>query len=258
MKIRTWPKFARKIRPRGNLLTQLDEFPDSILVSGCQRSGGTMLAKCISGHSQMTDFAWSRDAELDGALLLSGYAKLPPKGRYCFQTTYLNEQYCEYDKISEPFKLIWLVRNPISVVYSMVHNWRRFALNELFQSCGDELLNGVDRTRYNRWGVLGVKPVSRACLAYNGKVNQLRELSAKLPESSMMVLEYETLVADKHAALAAICSFTQLDLEDGFGATINTASLNKAERISPDERELVTHLCSDAYMQARARVTSLA
>ena len=47
--IKRWPQFEKKVRLRGvELLKRLDDFPDSILVTGCQRSGTTMLTKIIA------------------------------------------------------------------------------------------------------------------------------------------------------------------------------------------------------------------
>ena len=180
--IKTWQKFAKHVRSNGcNLLSRLDEFPNSVLVSGCQRSGGTMLAGIITHSEGMTDFAWSKDDELDGALILSGYADCVPEGRYCFQTTYLNECVTEYYRHTPDFKLIWLLRNPYSVVYSLLHNWKRFALNELFLGCGINLLPEDARRRYERYGLIAINRLTRACLSYNAKISQVSQQLGQIP-----------------------------------------------------------------------------
>jgi len=93
----TWKKFAPEVRPGGcNLLARLDEFPNSILVSGCQRSGTTMLLRLITQSEGMVNYWFGRDDELDAALILSGFEPHTPHGRYSFQTTYLNECAHEY------------------------------------------------------------------------------------------------------------------------------------------------------------------
>jgi Holliday junction resolvasome RuvABC ATP-dependent DNA helicase subunit len=38
----------------------------------------------------MVDFSSGEDDELDAALILAGFVEHTPRGRYCFQTTYLN------------------------------------------------------------------------------------------------------------------------------------------------------------------------
>jgi hypothetical protein len=266
MKITTWQRFAREVRSRGNLLRELHRFPNAVLVSGCQRSGGTMLAHAITRHPEIVDIDWFRDAELHAALILAGVEDVPDAtgpqrgaaqpDRWCFQTTYLNECYPEYIAQPQPFKLIWLVRNPYSVVYSMVANWKRFALNELFDACGAEHLTGVHRERYERWGRFGVRLVTRACAAYVGKVEQMVELKARLPEGSMAIVEYEELVQDRETVLAGLCLFADLGPDSAIAATINTHSLDKASRLSRDERRLTAELCGAAYDRARALARS--
>jgi hypothetical protein len=53
----TWPKFARSVRSKQDkLLSRLEEFPDSILIAGCQRSGTTMLARIRGKLKVYPDF----------------------------------------------------------------------------------------------------------------------------------------------------------------------------------------------------------
>ena len=54
------------------LLPALGNFDSPILVAGCQRSGGTMLAFALSRHREVVDFKWSQDAELHAALIEIG------------------------------------------------------------------------------------------------------------------------------------------------------------------------------------------
>ncbi len=132
------------------LLHRIDEFPDSVLVTGCQRSGTTALARAINASPAMVDYRFGRDDELDAAQILAGRVDHVPRGRYCFQTTYLNQCYGEYLEHRSPQRIVWVLRNPYSVVYSMVYNWGRFAFNELFAACGSPLLEGWTADLY-RW-----------------------------------------------------------------------------------------------------------
>ncbi len=251
MQIHTWKQFGRIVRPKGNLLAQTGDFTDPVFISGCQRSGGTMLAKVITGHETMADFSWSKDAELDAAIILSGQRQLDIVGRCCLQTTYLNEQYFEFAELTNPFKLIWLIRNPDSVVCSMLYNWKRFALNELFLSCGREQLNKQQEMKLNRWGVWSIKPIERACLSYVGKVRQLEFLTKSLTEDQLLVIEYESLVQNSEPTLKTICDFLGLPWSAKFGSVINQKSLAKAERISDQERTTIAQLCATAYARSR-------
>ena len=90
--IKSWEEFAAIIKSKGcHLLKRLDEFPRSILVTGCQRSGTTVLSIVINSSEGITRYVKESDLELAGALILPGLKAHEPKGRYCFQTTYVNE-----------------------------------------------------------------------------------------------------------------------------------------------------------------------
>ena len=250
-RIRRWPQFARRIRP-GNeqLLQDLPRYPGSIFVAGCQRSGGTMLARELNRHPDVLDCFWSRDAELDAALILSGTEPVepPPAGkRYCFQTTYLNDRWVEYAPNAEHFHLIWLIRNPYSVVYSMLYNWRRFALNEVFDQCGVDHLPEALARRRKRWGRLGVAPLDRAAMAYLGKLEQCRAMLEQLPQDRFTTLQYETLVTEKAAMTAQVYAFAGLAPLTVADTEISTRSLGKADKLRDAERARVTELCGAAY-----------
>ena len=215
-----------------------------------------MLAASFSSHESIYDYSWSKDSELDAAQILSGVATvaddIDPGLRFCFQTTYLNERYVEYEKHIGSYFLIWLLRNPHSVVYSMLHNWSRFALDEVFLSCGRDYLTQAQTTRLNRFGVFGVKPIYRACYAYLGKLKQCEELLTTLPPESMRTVEYEVLVSDKTRVMNSLYDFTQLARQPETGETIHTRSLKKADKLSAKHKSIVEALCSAPYERLRS------
>lgn len=255
--IRTWKQFARKIRSNGcNLLRNLDNFPDSILVTGCQRSGTTMLARIIFQSEDMVNYWVGRDDELDAALILSGQTDHPLQGgRYCFQTTYINECYEEYFKHEERFKVIWVLRNPFSVVYSMLHNWKRFAFNELFDACGARLLETQEKERYDFFGQLAISKLRRACLAYNGKTVQVFDLVDRLGSERVFVIDYDHLVEDKERVLPAIYEFIDLPYRETYGQLISKSSLRKAQRLSRREKAAIELICTPIYERAKSSLT---
>src|SRR5689334_20455876 len=166
--VTTWPQFERQIQSKGcKLLGRLDDFPNSILVTGCQRSGTTMLTRIITQSDGMTNYWFGPDDELDAALILSGYVNHQPQGRYCFQTTYINKYFQEYFEHGGGHKIIFLLRNPLSVVYSMLYNWSDYALNLLFNLCGVNSLTGRHKWLYKYVGIASVNKLYRACFAYN-------------------------------------------------------------------------------------------
>ena len=248
--IKTWKEFARLIRPKGcNLLCHLDRFPDSILITGCQRSGTTMLTRTITQSDGMVNYWFGEDDELDAALILSGNVAHACRGRYCFQTTYLNECYPEYFA-HKNYKMIWVLRNPHSVVYSLLYNWRRWTLNELFVACGLDLLEESYLKRYQRYGLIGVPKIIRACLAYNGKISQLLELKKRLDQKMIFAVEYDQLVNDTQHQLPRIYEFVNLAYQEGYCKTIHKKSTGKKKLLSRKENEIVGRICLPIYETA--------
>lgn len=251
-KIKTWRQFAKNVRPRGcNLLKCLDDFPDSILVTGCQRSGTTILSRVLTHSDGMVNYWFGKDDELDAALILSGEVGQAPKGRYCFQTTYLNECYREYFDHHCGFRIIWVLRNPYSVVYSLMYHWRRWTLNELFDNCGAHLLDAQMVKRYRRFGAISIPKVLKACLSYNGKVSQVFDLMEHLAKDSIMVIEYDDLVMDREKQLKKIYSFIDLPYHERYGEIIHQKSTKKKNLLSKKEQDIVRSLCVPVYENAR-------
>jgi len=200
----------------------------------------------------MVNYWFGPDDELDAALILSGVVEAGAPGRYCFQTTYLNECVTEYYQHSGSWKLIWVHRNPHSVVYSMIHNWSRFALNELFRGCGAQYLSGREKRRFDRYGIWGLSRLKRACYSYNGKVSQLFELVQKLPEGRMMILDYEELVKSKESVLPRIYQHIGLTYRPEYAEKIHSRSLSKASRLSQREETMINELCLPVDQRVRA------
>ncbi|RJP92369.1 MAG: hypothetical protein C4518_06865 [Desulfobacteraceae bacterium] len=250
--LRSWKAFENQIRSKGHcLLKRLDDFPNSILVTGCQRSGTTMVSRMIRRSEGVTDFQFGHDDELDAALILSGYVDHKPKGRYCFQTTYVNDNYDEYFSSQNGHKIIWVLRNPHSVVYSILHNWRRAALNRLFLSCGAKFLDEKEKQKVNRFGAWTVGRPRKACLAFNGKISQLFELKKHFGPDQLMVIDYDDLVQRKNKILPILYRFTDLPYNDHYTKMIHAESLNKTKGQSQKESAIVSNICQPVYLKAR-------
>ena len=236
------------------LLIRLDDFADSILVTGCQRSGGTMLARMITKSEGMINYRFGKDDELDAALILSGVVPHMPHGRYCFQTTYLNECYPEY--FEHPVhRIVWSLRNPHSVIYSMIYNWKNFALNEVFLTCGYSQMDHVDRVRFQRFGIFGIPRIRRAAYAFNGKVRQLFELRRGYPADQVAVLEYDQLIHEKARLLPKLYEFIGLPYKQEYAAPINQLSLSKKDKLNPEEKQLIELVCMPVYESALRELT---
>lgn len=254
-RVNSWAQFDRNVRFSGKkLLSELDVFQDAILIAGCQRSGTTALSRVITGSNGMVNFQFGKDDELDAALILSGWIPHQPQGRYCFQTTYLNNSYPEYFEHSN-YKLIWVLRNPASVIYSMLYNWKRPALNRLFRHCGSVLLEEREKWRYDHLGAFAIPSLRRACLSYNAKVSQVFTLRARLGGDRIFIVDYEKLTKDKAAVLPAIYSFVGLPYRNDYAARLHSGSLNKAKVFYERHRDVLDGTCMPIYARAGTLVT---
>jgi hypothetical protein len=258
LNIKTWKKFSRVVRSGGNkLLSRLGDFPDSVLIAGCQRSGTTMLSRIVTSSEGMVNYWFGHDDELDAALILSGSVNHVQRGRYCFQTTYLNECVGEYYDHHDGYKLVWVVRQPFSVIHSMLYNWKNFALNELFEGCATDFLDEKEQKRYRRFGVWGVSRLRRACLSYCGKVSQLFELYKRLPTDQLMVVDYDTLVSRKEELLPKLYRFIDLPYRVEYADMIHNKSISKHSRLSKKAHSTIEETCLHTYKEAGKLVTLL-
>jgi len=250
--ITTWQQFAQIVRPSGcNLLRRLDEFPNAILVSGCQRSGTTMLATIITQSAGMTNYSFGRYDELDAALILSGYVKHTPNGRYCFQTTYLDECYREYYEHHGQFKIIWVIRNPYSVITSLLYNWRATALVRTFNTCATNQLQGIEKKLYSIGGSRWINRARQASLVYKAKTLQLIELMDNLGPDRVFVVDYDDLVLHRDAILRQIYQFVDLDYDPVYGNPVHDKSIGKKSRLSELEKRIVKNVAVPIYQKAQ-------
>jgi Sulfotransferase domain len=250
---RSWRRFHRGPR-RGDrpLLKNLARYPDCVLVAGCQRSGTTMLTRIIAHSRGFQPFALTHDDELDAALILGGYVDVPQDRRYCFQTTYLNERYEEYRNLAPGQRLIWVLRNPYSVVFSMVYNWRRFALNELYEGCG-ALRTPPARVRRSwlPWPI-GPSRVEKACFAYSCKTSQILSIRELVHPEQVMVVEYDELVQSPHVWLPRLFAFVGEAYDSSYATRVRTNSVGKADRLSARLKERIRKHAAPAYERCLA------
>lgn len=252
--VNNWKQFSRIIRSkRNNLLSSIENFPCSVLITGCQRSGTTMLSRIISKSSEMENYWFGKDDELAAALILSGAVPYEAERRCCFQTTYLNDRYHEYLGIGKEHKVVWVLRNPYSVVYSMVYNWRRWALNELFNACGLSYLTEKEKKMHSMLGSLGFTRLKKACYSYNGKIAQLEILNKSL--NNLCVVDYNDLVTNKNVLLKKIYGFLGIEFKSYYSDLIHNKSMNKEKLLNRTEAAAVKKICMPIYLKSKNYVT---
>lgn len=257
--VTSWRQFEKQVRCKSScLLCDLDRYHDAILVAGCQRSGTTILSRIITQSDGADGYQYTNDDELDAALILSGQINHDPEDnkRYCFQTTYLNDSFPEYFD-HDDFRLVWVLRNPYSVIYSMIHNWKRGALNRLFNRCGARFLEGKEKDRYGLFGSCAVSRIRKACLSYNGKVSQTNELFDKLGSGRMLVVEYDEVIKHKSRLLPEIYEFLGMQYKNEYEDKLHSRSINKSDRFSGSHKEMIQQACWDLYCDMRDKYCSL-
>lgn len=247
-KIRTWERFNREIangsRP---LLRELYRFPDSVMVAGCQRSGTTAVTRIIANSGGFARFQITRDDELDAALILSGESPYSCVSRHCFQTTYLNDQYVEYFQPDIDFRLVWVIRNPFSAVYSMVYHWRASALEDLFRKCGVATANRMSPQTGANNGRAYYSKFEKACFSYIGKSLQLDDIIANLPADRLLVIDYDRLCTQPTRILKNVFDFIVVPYEPRFAEAIHSTSVDKRKHLSDKQISIVENLCSSTY-----------
>ena len=164
----------------------------------------------------------------------------------------LNECFHEYFDHDSEYKILWVGRNPYSVVYSLMYNWRRWTLNELFGACGAALLDERLKGRYDRFGAIAIPRIMKACLSYNGKVAQLFELKKRMGGDKLMVIEYDDLVNDPQTQLRKIYRYIHLEYQERYGDRIHKKSTGKKNRLTDKENDLVRRHSLPVYEQARS------
>jgi hypothetical protein len=249
-RIGSWADFHRVVkRPERALLARLGDFGDTVLVAGCQRSGTTALTRALHSGRETADFRFCRDDELAGALLLSGHVKGHRAGRYCFQTTYLNDRFNEYFE-HPSYRLIWIIREPTAVVYSMLHNWKRGALRRLYDACGQQYLPRVCAYRNAMLALLGPARLEKACASYIGKLKQTFLLRQKLGER-MLIVDYDELVAQKECFVPRIFEFAGIEPQPDSIERIHGGSVGRGRLFPQRIADWIEGSCGPVYVQAR-------
>lgn len=256
--IRTWQRFAKYVRRnQPDLIGGLPKFRNSILVAGCQRSGATILTNIILQHPEIFDYRREGDSELEGALILADHMPLANMDkRFCLQTTYLNENYPEYYNYPGVFKLIFIVRNPYSVVYSMCYHWKRktqltnFALNELFKACGAELLGVREKKKFNLFGNIAISSLKKACFSYVAKTSQIFDIKEKL-RNAVTIIDYDDLVSRKDLVLPYLFDFIELSYSSQYADLIHAKGIKRAGKLKKNEKIVIQQTCWSTYEKAR-------
>jgi hypothetical protein len=249
--VHSWAEFHDVVKqPDQPLLARLDDYDDSVLVAGAHRSGTTALARLLKRADGIADHCFGADDELDGALLLAGYVARQADGRHCFQTTYLNDRYTEYFE-HDDFRLIWMLREPRSVVHSKLQSWKRSGSKRSFDDREAKALDrdGVRGARAG--GSSGYSRLDKACAAYVAKTEQTFALRERLG-ARMAIVDYDDLVAHREVLLPQLCEFADVPYDPELTRQLHGKHARNSDRLAAWEARHVDDLCAEVYRKARS------
>ena len=222
-------------------LAKLDDYPDALLIAGCDWSATTAVTRMFKRLPCFTDSSWGHDDELDGALLLAGHRPRAPGRRHCFQTTYVRDRYTEYFA-HDRFKLVWIVREPRAAVRSLLESRdRALPARTVLGLAGKSPLGQ------------GASRLEKACAAYLASIRQTLELKERLGDR-VAVIDYDELAADRGRLLPALCRFASVGCDAYVMRHLHGKSVRKGA-LASWEGAIVDQLALPAYKRARSAVT---
>lgn len=238
--INSWSEFYAALADEP-LLAKLDDYPEALLIAGCDWAATTAITRLFKRLSCFADSSWGHDDELDGALLLAGRRERLATGRPCFQTTYLRERYREYFE-HDGFKLVWVVREPRAAVSSLLANRERALPPRNALGLSGKSTRGQAASR-----------LERTCAAYVASIRQTLELKERLGER-VAVVDYDELAADRRRLLPALCRFASVSCNASLLRHLHGKSVRKGV-LANFEATIVDQLALPAYRRARCATT---
>ena len=137
----------------------------------------------------------------------------------------------------------------------MVYNWKRFALDELYDGCGRALAGSARLRRTRLPWPLGPSGIEKACLSYSAKTSQIEEIRSLVRPEQLFVVDYDALVTSPAQWLGAIFDFIGEPYRATYAASVRGDHGRKADRLSSGARELVRTDAEPAYRRCMALVS---
>jgi hypothetical protein len=238
--ITSWSDFYSALSDQP-FLSNLDDYPDALLIAGCDWSATTAITRLFKRLPCFVDSSWGHDDELDGALLLAGRREAHAAGRHCFQTTYVREHYREYFS-HDHYKLIWIIREPRAAVCSMLASRERALPQRTVLGLAARSAAGHCASR-----------LEKACAAYVASIRQTIELKERLG-NRVVVVDYDELAADRNRLLPPLCRFASVGCDARVLRHLHGKSVRKGS-LASFEAAIVDELALPPYRRARAAAT---
>ena len=136
----------------------------------------------------------------------------------------------------------------------MLYNWQSFALEELFLACGKKYQNANQSNNFNKWFLISINKLTKACLSYKGKTEQLLKLHKHFTDSNLLVIEYDDLILHKEQILPVIYDFINEPYIEQYSEGIHGKSVSKHEYFPRRKRAIIEKHCSAVYSKAQELV----
>jgi hypothetical protein len=239
-----------------------------MFVVGTGRSGTHLVTQCLIGHRQIVDFAGGKENPLvfglitQAALDFSRAVPLLEKARkrydalvrlaapnWLVDQSHPNIWFADsWAKIYPQAHFIGIIRNPFSVIASMMRHRRVRAWAELWEKFPvPNALLGISEE--NRSTYAGMTLLERCALRWIVHYKRLEELRGLLA-SRMSIVVYEELCLDPSTVLGGIANAVDIN-NDFILPVIETSPLMKAANMPPDDVSTIKRMLNEAGIPAR-------
>jgi hypothetical protein len=250
---RTWAELNYELMPTilpGTHFQRLlnDGHSHSIIVTGCQRSGTTLMYQLL-GQTLRGTLALS---EIQSCEYLLGELKLPrPRSHLlALQATFMVSERESFLSLPEGHLIVFLLRNPLSVCWSLLYHFG--ALDLIWHSRGPHVSHAI-RSQFGNPPSL----IASAAMMYLDSLDTAKAIMTNRPGSSIVV-DYDALVEDYRDTIEQIsfkfndlCPGTHTVLQETCDADIRREPMNNRNDLSHQEEQFILDACNDEYLMLR-------
>ena len=136
----------------------------------------------------------------------------------------------------------------------MAYNWKRFALNELYEDVGAARATSQRLRRAKAPWPFGTSQVEKACLAYSAKTSQVLAIQKFVRPHQLLILEYDALVRDLARWLRRVFEFIDEPYQDTYASFVRQDSIHKADRLSRRVTQVIEAYAVPTYKECLALV----
>jgi hypothetical protein len=144
-----------------------------------------------------------------------------------------------------------MLREPRSVVHSLLQSWKRSGSNRSFDARDADVVDPkkARRTYVGTHG--GCSRLDRACASYVAETEQTFALRERLG-ARMAIVDYDDLVAHRDILLPQLCEFAEIPYDRDLTRQLHGKRARNSARLAAWEARHVDDLCDEVYRKARS------